>query len=83
MKKFQKNGDVFWGRLGGSPRCSPRGRLGFAEGKTKSTSVFVRVRAHEGSNDSQKISKQSILFIILGNLEYKYKLCTKSLEFQG
>ena len=74
---------AFLGTFGGSPSSSPRGRLGFAEGKAKSTSVFVRVRALEGSDDSQKISKQSILFIILGNLEYKYKLYTKSLDFQG
>ena len=36
------------GTFGGSPRSSPRGRLGFAEGKAKCTSVFVRIRAPEG-----------------------------------
>ena len=72
----------FLGTFGGSPRSSPRGRFGFAKGKAKRTSVFVRVRALEGSEGSQKIKKQSVLFIALGNLKYKYKLC-HSLEFQG
>ena len=34
---------AFFGTLGGSPRSSPREGLGFAEGKAKSTSVFVHV----------------------------------------
>ena len=53
---FRKNigdlGDVRW-----FPPSSPRGRLGFAEGKTEPTSVFVRIRAPEGSEGSQKINK--------------------------
>ena len=57
MRKFFEKMMAFWGRLGGSPRNSPRGRLGFAKGEAKSTSVFVRVRAPKGSDGSQKISK--------------------------
>jgi hypothetical protein len=45
------------GTFGGFPRSSPRGRLGFVEGKAESTLVFVRVRTPEGSKDSQKINK--------------------------
>ena len=48
---------AFLGTFGGSLRSSPRGRLGFAEGKAKSTSVFVCVQAPEGSDDSQNINK--------------------------
>ena len=63
--KYTKNLDTkifrktvaFLGTFGGSPRSSPRGRLGFAEGKADPTSVFVRIRAPEGSDDSQKINK--------------------------
>ena len=68
---------------GGFPRSSPRGRLGFAKDKAERTSVFMHVRAPACSEGSQKISKYGILFIILENSKYKYKLCTKSLEFQG
>ena len=42
---FRKNIGDFLGTFGGSPRSSPRGRLGFAEGKAKRTSVFMRLRA--------------------------------------
>ena len=49
--------------FGGLPRSSPRGRLGFVEGKAKRTSVFVRIRALEGPEGSQKsISKAYLLF---------------------
>ena len=51
---FRKNIGDFLGTFGGSPRSSPRGRLGFAEGKAKRTSVFVRIRALEGPEGSQK-----------------------------
>ena len=54
---FQKNIGDFLGTFGGSTRSSPRGRLGFAEGKAKSTSVFVCAQAPEGSDDSQKNKK--------------------------
>ena len=49
---FRKNVGFFLGTFGGSPRNSPRGRLGFAEGKAERTSVFVRIRAPEGSEGS-------------------------------
>src|SRR6185503_11426583 len=45
---FRKNIGDFLGTFGGSPHSSPRGSLGFAEGKAKRTSVFVRIRALEG-----------------------------------
>ena len=54
MEIFRKNIGNFWGTFGGSPRSSPRGRLGFAEGKARRTSVFVRFRALEGPESSQK-----------------------------
>ena len=54
---FRKNIGDFFGTFGGSPRSSPRGRLGFAEGKAKHTSVFVCLRAPEGPEGSQKINK--------------------------
>ena len=56
-KIFRKNIGDFLGTFGGSPRSSPRGRLGFAEGKAKRTSVFVRIRAPKGPEGSQKINK--------------------------
>ena len=54
---YRKNVGDFLGTFGGSPRSSPRGRLGFAEGKARRTSVFVCLRAPEGPEGSQKISK--------------------------
>ena len=54
---FRKNIGDFLGTFGGSPHSSPRRRLGFAEGKAKRTSVFVRIRAPEGPEGSQKINK--------------------------
>ena len=54
---ISKNIGDFLGTFGGSPRSSPRGRLGFAEGKARRTSVFVRIRAPEGPEGSQKIKK--------------------------
>ena len=52
---FRKNTGDFLGTFGGSPRSSPRGRLDFAEGKAGHTSVFVRARALEGREGSQKV----------------------------
>ena len=49
--------------FGGSPHSSPRGRLGFAEGKAEHTSMFVRTRALEGSEVSRKISKAYSLLL--------------------
>ena len=54
---FRKNVGDFLGTFGGPPRSSPRWRLGFAEGKAWRTSVFVRIRAPEGQEGSQKITK--------------------------
>ena len=51
---FLKKRWRFLGTFGGFPRSSPRGRLGFAEGKARRTSVFVRIRAFEGPEGSQK-----------------------------
>ena len=56
-KFFQKNIGDFLGTFGGSPRSSPQGRLGFAEGKASRTSVFMRLRTPEGPESSQKIKK--------------------------
>ena len=53
-KFFEKNIGDFLGMFGGSPRSSPRGRLGFAEGKAKRTSVIVHIRAPEGLENSQR-----------------------------
>ena len=64
---FQKNIGDFLGTFGGSPRSSPRGRLGFAEGKTDRTSVFVRIRALEGPEGSQKSVSKAYFLIISGN----------------
>ena len=53
------------GTFGGSPRSSPRGRLGFAEGKARRTSVFVRIRAPEvpeGSQKNKQVEHTSLLF---------------------
>ena len=55
IRNFFEKTLAFFGTFGGSPRSSPRGRLGFAEGKVEPTSVFVHVRAPEGSNDSREI----------------------------
>ena len=52
-KYFENIGD-FLGTFGGSPRSSPRGRLGFAEGKAERTSVLARILAFEGPDGSQK-----------------------------
>ena len=54
MEIFQKNIGDFLGTFGGSPRSSPRGRLGFAEGKAGRTSVLARILAFEGPDGSQK-----------------------------
>ena len=43
--KFFEKMLAFSGTFGGSPRSSPRGRLGFAEGKAEPTSVFAHIRA--------------------------------------
>ena len=51
---FRKTLATFWGRSGVPPRSSPRGRLGFAEGKARRTSVLVRILAFEGPDGSQK-----------------------------
>ena len=51
---FQKKHWRFLVTFVGSPRSSPQGRLGFAEGKAERTSVFVRIRALEGPEGSQK-----------------------------
>jgi hypothetical protein len=56
-KFFKKKTLAFLVTFGCSPRSSPRGRFGFAEGKAEPTSVFMRVRAPEGSEGSQKINK--------------------------
>ena len=48
---FRKNIGDFLGTFGGSPRSSPQGRLGFAEGKARRTLVFVSPR---GSGKFQK-----------------------------
>jgi len=42
------------GTFEGSPRSSPRGRLGFAEGKAERTSVLACILAFEGPDGSQK-----------------------------
>ena len=52
--KFSKKRWQFLGTFGGSPRSSPRGNLGFAEGKAKRTSVFMRIRAPEDSEGPKK-----------------------------
>ena len=54
IRKFFEKTLAFLGTFGGSPRSSPRERLGFAEGKAERTLVFVRVRAPEGSESSQR-----------------------------
>ena len=54
IQKFFGKRWRFLGTFGGSPRSSPRGRLGFAEGKAEHTSVFMRIRAPEGSESSQR-----------------------------
>ena len=54
---FRKTLATFLGTFGGSPCISPRGRLGFAEGKARRTSVFMHIRAPEGPESSQKINK--------------------------
>ena len=62
---FQKNIGDFLGTFGGSPRSSPRGRLGFAEGKARRTSVSVLILAPEGPEGSQKnkqVKRTSLLF---------------------
>ena len=56
IRKYFEKTLAFFGNVRGSPRSSPRGRLGFAEGKAEPTSVFVRIRAPEGSEGSQKIN---------------------------
>ena len=67
MRNFFKKTLAISGTFGGSPRSSPRGRLGFAEGKAKRTSVFVRVRALEGPEGSQKSISKVYFLIISGN----------------
>ena len=55
-KFFEKTLAIFRD-VRGFPRSSPLGRLGFAEGKARRTSVFVCLRAPEGPESSQKINK--------------------------
>ena len=54
IQKFFEKMLAFLGTFGGSRHSSPRGRLGFAEGKARHTSVFVRIRAFDGPEGSQK-----------------------------
>ena len=74
---FRKNVGDFLGMFGGSPRSSPRGRLGFAEGKARRTSVFVRIRATEGPEGSQKINKSSVLLYCFGKLKMRVQMMYK------
>ena len=67
------------GTFGGSPRSSPRGRLGVAEGKAERTSVFVRIRAPEGSEGSQKINKYIVLLYYFGKYEIRVQTMYKEL----
>ena len=67
IRKFFEKMLAFSGTFGGSPRSSPRGRLGFAEGKAKHTSVFVRTRALEGPEGFQKSISKAYFLIISGN----------------
>ena len=64
---FRKTLATFWGRSGVPPRSSPRGGLGFAEGKAERTSMFVRARALEGREGFQKAISEACFLIILGN----------------
>ena len=66
-RNISKNIGDFLGMFGGSPRSSPRGRLGFAEGKAERTSMFVRARALEGRECSQKAISKAYFLIISGN----------------
>ena len=75
-KYFEKTLAIF-GDVRGFPRSSPRGRLGFAEGKASHTSVFVRVRALEGPEGSQKINKQSVLLYYFGKLKMRVQTMYK------
>ena len=61
-KFFQKNIGDFLGTFGGSPRSSPRGRLGFAEGKARRTSVFVRLRGSGKFPKSKQVKHTPLLF---------------------
>ena len=69
----KRNGNIskkhwqLFGDVRGFPRSSPRGRLGFAEGKAKCTSVFVRIRAFEGPDGSQQSISKAYFLIISGN----------------
>ena len=54
IRKFFEKTLAFLGTFGGSPRSSRRGRLGFADGKAERTSVFVRIRAPEDLESSQR-----------------------------
>jgi len=74
---FRKNVGDFLGTFGRSPRSSPRGRLGFAGRKARRTSVFVRIRALEGSEGSQKINKQSVLLYYFGKLKMRVRTMYK------
>ena len=76
MEIFRKNVGDFLGTFGGSPR----GRLGFAEGKARRTSVFLRIRAPEGPEGSPKINKQSVLFYCFGKLRMRTQTMYKKLE---
>ena len=64
---FRKNIGDFLGTFGGSPRSSPRGRLGFAEGKAERTSVLEHILALEGPDGSQKVISKAYFLIISGN----------------
>ena len=74
---------AFWGRLGGSPRYSRRGRLGFAEDKTKFPLVLRARPSSRGFGLFPKSLQVKHTLYYSGNSKYKYKVCTKSLEFQG
>ena len=74
---FQKMLAIYCGRLGVPPRSSPRGRLGFAEGKARHTSVLVCLRAPEGPEGSQKINKLSILLYCFGKSKMRVQTMYK------
>ena len=65
---FRKTLATFWGRSGVPPVVAPEGgSLGFAEGKAERTSMFVRARALEGREGSQKVISEGCFLIISGN----------------
>ena len=72
-KKFSKN-DGIPRTFGGFPRYSPRGRLGFAEGKDKSSSVLRAHPSPRGFGWFPKNLKVKRTLHYFGNLKYKYKV---------